>query len=74
MYFLRAGDRIIVDMGNDRFCLEAVNLLGERVGLVSGLSAAMAQKAQGHLAYADHGQVWTCNHARPDELRPIHRN
>jgi len=73
MYFLKAGDRIIVDMGNSKFCLEAVNLLGERIGLVSGLSADMAKKAAGFLGYHDHGQVWTCHQARPGELRPVNR-
>ena len=73
MYFLKAGDRIIVDMGNDRFGLEAVNLLGERVGLVSGLSPEMAKRALGSLAYQDHGRIWACHQAKPQELRPVNR-
>jgi hypothetical protein len=74
MYFLKPGDRIIIDLGNDRFGLEAVNLLGERVGLVSGLTPEVARRALGPLAYQDHGRVWACHHAKPHQLRPLNRN
>ena len=74
MFFLKAGDRIIVDLGNDRFGLEAVNVLGERVGLMSGLSAEGARRALGPLAYQDHGRVWTCHQAKPQDLRPLNRS
>jgi len=74
MYFLKPGDRVIVDMGNSQFSVEVVNLLGERVNLLSGLSEDRARKAEGLLAFQDRGQIWACHQARPDALRPIHRS
>jgi hypothetical protein len=71
MYFLKPGDRVIVALDHNRFNVEVVDLLGERVALLHGLSAATITRAMGSLSYQDKGRLWTCAQATRDILRPV---